>query len=385
MASPATAPRQAPPAQQVRKRPFTWAAHQHTEYGGIDVLVSQAAGSVITVGDIPATGYLRNLCILLTTGTVGVAGTALADYPFNIFQELTLNDVNGAPIFGPLDGYSCYLAQLTGGYAFRQDTKLQPNYSASTTAPAFMLRMPLEINENDGFGSISNMNSSQNYRVRIVLNPLASTFSVNPTTIPVLRLRVWIEAWTRPADNSQSGAPQEVAPPFHGVSQFWTKVTKPTVTGENYIAVPKVGNLIRALVFVFRDASGVRTDAQAGGAVGLLELRLDQRVLQQTPYDLLKTQFAEGAVLSAAPDAGVAPFLFNDDELGHIGNGTQQLYLPTLQSSRLELRVPAALVGSVDILTNDVARVAVDPNERYSFEGGTGFQANPDASQFATR
>lgn len=377
------APAAAKPAQTVRKRPFTWAAHQHTEYGGLDTTVTPSAVTQVLTADIPATGYLRNLCILITTQTAGTGGTGLADFPFNLLQELTLNDVNGAPIFGPLDGYSAYLAQLCGGYAFRQDTKLQPNYSATTTAPTFMLRMPLEINENDGFGAISNMNSSQNYRVRIVFNTLTGAYSVSPSPVPLLRIRVWIEAWTRPADASQSGAPQEVAPPFHGVSQFWTKVTKPTVAGENYIAVPKVGNLIRALVFVFRDGTGVRTDAQAGTALGLLELRLDQRVLQQTPFDLLKTQFAEGAVLTAAPDAGVAPFLFNDDELGHIGNGTQQLYLPTLQSSRLELRVPSALAGSIDILTNDVARVAVDPNERYSFEGGTGFQANPDASQFA--
>ena len=140
----ASATAQAKPAAQVRKRPFTWSAHQHTEYGGLDALVSQAAGSVIQTADIPATGYLRNLCILLTTSTAGTGGTGLADYPFNIFQELTLNDVNGAPIFGPLDGYSAYLAQLTGGYAFRQDTKLQPNYSASTTAPAFIPHQPVQ-------------------------------------------------------------------------------------------------------------------------------------------------------------------------------------------------------------------------------------------------
>lgn len=373
------------PAPTVRKRPFVWGAHQHTEYGGIDQQVSQAAGAVTITGDIPATGYLRNLCVILTTATAGTGGTGLADYPFNIFGEITLSDVNGAPIFGPLDGYSAYLAQLLGGYAFRTDTKSQPTYSASTTAPAFMLRIPLEINEHDGFGAISNMNSSQNYRVRLVLNPLANTFSVNPSPVPVLRVRLWIEAWTKPSDMSQAGIPQEVMPPFHGVSQFWTKTTKPTVAGENYITVPKVGNMIRVLGFVFRDASGVRTDAQAGGATGILELRLDQRVLMQSPYDLLKTQFAESAILAGAPDAGVVPFLFNDDVLGHIGNGSQAPYLPTLQSSRLELRVPSALVGSVDILTNDVARVAVNPDERYAFEGGTGFQANPGVANAGTR
>lgn len=372
--------KKAAPAARVVKRPFVWSAHQHTEYGGLDQLTSQAAGTVTLTGDIPATGFLRNLCIMLTTSTAGTGGTAGIDYPFNILQELTLSDVNGAPIFGPLDGYSAYLAQLIGGYAFRQDPKLQPNYSATVTAPAFMLRIPLEINENDAFGAISNMNSSQNYRVRVILNPLATTFSVNPSPVPVLRIRVWIESWTRPAPTSQSGAPQEEAPPFHGVSQFWSKVNKPTVAGENYIPLPKVGNMIRAIGFVFRDASGVRTDAQAGGATGLLELRMDQRVLIQSPFDLIKTQFAEAAILAGAPDVGFVPFLFNDDVLGHIGNGSQQLYLPTLQSTRLELRVPAGLVGSVDILTNDVARVAVDPNERYSFEGGTGFHAEGSAS-----
>lgn len=368
-------------APTVAKKHFTASSHQHDEYGGLDVNVTPGAASVtLTPVDIPASGYLRHVDVYVSTSTAGTGGTALADFPFNILQEITVSDVNGGFIFGPMDGYKAMLCNIIGGYAFRVDPVSQATYSASTTAPAFMLRIPLELQHNDGLGSVPNMNSSQQYRLRLVVNPLTSIYSVNPSPVPVLRVRVWIETWTRPDDVSLGGVPQQQEPPHVGTTQYHTFQTRSLVLGENYLQVSKVGNPIRWIAFIFRDTTGARSDVVASATLqGIIELRIDGRVIHQRALDYIKTLFGEGVVFDGVTKApvGVYPFVWHNDALGHWGDGTPELWLPTLQPTRLELRAPSvAIAGSVDILTNDVAKVAVGPMQRPSFEGGTGFDPN---------
>lgn len=366
-------------APAVVKKHFTASAHQHDEYGGLDVNVTPgAAAQTLTPVDIPASGYLRHADIYVTTSTAGTGGTASADYPFNILNEITLSDVNGGFIFGPMDGYKCMLVNLIGGYAFNADPASQPTYSATVTAPAFMLRVPLELQHNDGLGAVPNMNSSQQYRLRLVVNPATVIWGTQPSPIPVLRVRVWIETWTRPDDVSLGGVPQSQEPPHVGTTQYHTFQTRPLVIGENYLQVAKVGNPIRWIAFIFRDAGGARSDVVASATLqGLVELRIDGRVIHQRALDYMKTLFAEGVRLAGAPPVGVYVFAWHNDALGHWGDGTPELWLTTLQPTRLELRAPSvAVAGSVDILVNDVAKVAVGPMQRPSFEGGTGFDPN---------
>jgi len=70
--------------------------------------------------------------------------------------------------------------------------------------------------------------------------------------------------------------------------------------------------------------------------------------------------------------AGVFPYQFSHDVLGHAGDGTPELWLPTVQSSRLELQGTFA-AGDLEILTNDVAPVEIQPEERYQEFSETGF------------
>jgi hypothetical protein len=43
-----------------------------------------------------------------------------------------MQDVNGANIVGPIDGYALYVANLLGGYANRQNPQDSPLYSIAT-------------------------------------------------------------------------------------------------------------------------------------------------------------------------------------------------------------------------------------------------------------
>src|SRR2546423_579787 len=89
--------------------PFTAASHEHLEpMFDVSTAAASYASAAVQLGpfDVPAFGFLRHIWLFVqaTGGTIG-AGVLNADYPFNIIQSVTLADVNGAPIFGPLDGY----------------------------------------------------------------------------------------------------------------------------------------------------------------------------------------------------------------------------------------------------------------------------------------
>lgn len=351
--------------------PFTAAAHEHVE-PAFDVSITPGANAV-TLGpfDVPAYGYLRHIW-LLVEGTGGTGGTAAADAPWNVFQEVTLLDVNGAPIFGPYTGYNTFLANLFGGYVFRSDPRKMGEYVPTAPNLVFAMRIPIEILHNNGLGSLSNQNAAASYKVRLVINPSTVIFSVAPSPLPTFRIRGFLEAWSQPTDRDLAGRPQATAPPSHGTTQYWSYFNKAVSAGDNVILLPRVGNLIRTLIFVARDGSGVRQSVAT--MPDPLEIRWDARQLIYEPRILRRAAMAERFDYGIdTMTQGVIVYDMSHDVLGHGGDGTPELWLPTVQSTRLEFHSTGFSVGSVDVLTNDVAPAEVYPGARYDEGSATGF------------
>jgi hypothetical protein len=63
--------------------------------------------------------------------------------------------------------------------------------------------------------------------------------------------------------------------------------------------------------------------------------------------------------------------------LGHNGDGTPELFLPTVQATRLECVGTSVTAGTVDIIVNDVAPAEVNPEQRYAEGSETGFHPGP--------
>jgi hypothetical protein len=351
---------------------FTAAAHEHVE-PAFDITVTPGAATQFPAPiDVPAYGYVRHIGLQITCsgGTAG-PGVLSADGPWNLFSEITLLDVNGAPIFGPMDGYSAMIANLFGGYCFRQDPASQPDFSSAVVTFTFVLRIPVEIHHNSGLGALPNQNSASSYKVRLSINPSTVIWSTAPTTPPAVRIRGWLEAWSQPAPTDLAGRAQSIAPPMPGTTQYWTKVTKPLVINNNVIRVDKVGNMIRGLVFVIRDAGGARSSTVPPDP---LTINVDARQLTRMSQQLWRTRQAEAFLLAGTWPTGVFPYMLTTDVLGHGGDGTPELWLPTQQSTRLELVGDNyAAVGAIDILVNDVAPAEISPAERYVETSTTGF------------
>lgn len=350
--------------------PFTHAAHEHIE-PGFDVSRLQTA-NVQQLGpfDVPAFGYLRNIW-LLVEGSGGVlgAGVLSLEAPYNFLQDISLLDVNGAPIVGPVNGYDLYVINKWGGYQYYQDPDGQPNFS-NTVNPVFALRIPVEISAKTGLGALSNMNASANYKVNISLAATTTTFTTAPTTPPTVRVRGALEAWTLPQPTSRDGLPQATLPPLHGTAQYWSKFQKAIVTGENTIILPRVGNQIRNLIAIYFDDTAVplRTTAEYADP---MRVNWDARILINEPRPYRQQVMFE-RYAAVGLDTGVFVYDFAHDNGAHPGGDDDgHLWLRTVQATRLEfVGTFAASGGTLTILTNDVAPVAVQ--NRYDESSATG-------------
>lgn len=371
---PPTARRRPQPGQgapALRPIPFTAAAHEHMEPCFVDAAgVIGAAQNQRQPIEVPAYGFLRHILleVTLSGGSLG-AGVLSQDFPFNILQQVMLSDVNGAPIFGPLDGFALLQANIWGGYGYRQDPRLDAGYDGTINGK-FWLRIPVEISRHNGYGALANQNAAQSYKLQYTLNSNA-VFTTQPTTAPAVTVRSFIECWSQPNELDLAGRPQMREPVGHGTTQFWSGSSRATVAGQNNIGFPRVGNLIRDWVIIARNAAGARVDTVFPDP---FILQWDARNLhsQVTQATWIK-KMMESIQAPAARDVGVFVFPFNTLVLGHAGDEEPNLWLQTVQASRIELQGVTALAGSLQIITNDVAAVEVDPAERYVETSATGF------------
>lgn len=342
--------------------PFVAAAHEHTE-PVFDVTVTPGANpQALGPYDLPAFGFARHLLIVVETSTAGVlgAGVAREDYPFNLINSIGFNDVNGAPIFGPFDGYETFLTNVFGGYSYIPNPKSYPSYSNTLITPNFMVRVPLEINHEDGMGALANQNAAASYKIPLTVNSITGAYSTAPTTAPTIRIRGFLEAWTLPNETDREGRPQATFPPMHGTTQYWSKFTKAIAVSNNSVLLPRVGNLVRNLVVVCRNATPVRAD---NVWLDPVRLTLDQRDLYNEAQVVSGLHTYERT--GVARETGVFNYSFAHSQMGRNGDGPQTLLLPTTQSSRLEFTGSAVAAGTVTVLTNDIAPAEIVPAERY--------------------
>ena len=339
--------------------PFVRASFQHVEPANVDRSNQLTAASVLLgPDDVPAYGYLRHLWVLVTTtaGT-GTAAVYREDAPFSAISEITLSDVNGAPIVGPLSGFDLYVINKYGGYSGFSDPKSMPIYAVPTTGNfGFALRVPVELSSRDALGCLPNQNASATYKLRIVQGTTTEIYSTNPTTVPIMRVRVWAECWAAPGATAPNGAPQAVQPPAVGTTQMWSKMVLPAGAGSNTLQMRRVGSPIRNIIMIARNTSDtLRSDTNSPDP---LQWYLDSKLLYNEAQTYRKQMMRERLVgQTNGPDTGVFVYDYTSDFDGLYGGEMRDQWLPTIQSTRLELQGSFVAAMNVTFLTNDVAVV----------------------------
>lgn len=358
----------AQPAPAMPLLPFVASAHEHTEPAFSLTVTPGAAVQNINPLDIPASGYFRSLFIEVAASG-GVGGTGAADFPWNLIQSIGLQEVNGSTIMSPIDGYALYIANVVGGYAYTNDPAQAPFHVGSSPNPVFYLRVPVEIAAKDGLGALANQNAAAQYKLSLAINTLAAAFSVAPGTPPTLTIKGWLEAWTLPAPQDNRNRPQAQVPPLLGTGQYWSQTTRSVLVGSNTLGITRVGNYLRALVFIARDGTGARNSAVFPDP---FRFNWDGNMIHNASQRYMQQMFREKVNGPFTLPAGVFVLPFNHVTTGRMGNEDPSLWLPTTDSSRLELDGNSATAGSIQTLVNEVAPVEVNQAERYQFPNQTG-------------
>lgn len=354
--------------------PFIRASSEHREPAGIDVARAiTVADQDLGVFDIPAYGYLRSLFILVTaTGGAGASVAGNEDAPFNALKNIALTEPNGATISQFNSGFDCAMASKWGGYRCNDgaDMLASPIFSAIAAATGnftYAFRVPCELNLRDGLGSLPNQNAAATFKLRMTLAASTQIYSVVPaTTLPTVRVRVYLEAWDQPESQS-AGAMNQTQPPAMNTTQFWSTQIFNISAGNQTVRLTRVGNYIRNLVFILRRAGTSRANGHTDFP-DPMSLFLDTRPLDIVERNNFLHQMFErtgfgGAIGATIPanDAaqglnnGVFVYDFCHEFDGSLGRENRDLWLPTLGSTRLEIQGTFANAGVLTVLTNDVA------------------------------
>lgn len=362
--------------------PFVRASSLHREAAFYDTSAAQTANQVdLGVIEVPAYGYLRSIVILVaaTGGVAGLATVATAeDGPFTALQNITFSEPNGAVISQFDTGWELAMACKYGGYTApgpSNDPRNGPVFSAMSSAGnyTFLLRVPIELCQRDGLGSLPNQAANATFRIRATRGSTANVYATAPDTLPTaVRIRMFIETWDQP-EVSSGGQVNQVTPPAMNTTQFWSRQVYNVSTGAQTVRLTRVGNYIRMLIFVLRSgtAPSQRSNAQTLYPAQTT-LYLDSRPVDVITDTLWLQQMWERggyggayAVTTAAnanetpfgQDNGVRVYDWAHEFDGMYGRENRDLWLPTLGSTRLEIQGTFGTLtsGTLTVLTNDVA------------------------------
>jgi hypothetical protein len=353
--------------------PFTSGAHEHGEPAFTAAFTPGAGVQRQNPTDIPAFGYITAV-LMQVVGSGGAGGVAAADAPWNILTDITLQDVNGSVIAGPINGYEAMIANVLGGWSgVRNFPGDSPWFVGSTPNFQFYLRIPVEVSHKDGLGALSNQNSSANYKLTFGVNAAANIWTTAPTTVPLITIKANLEAWTLPAAQDSRGNPQAQVPPLLGTGQYLSvQGPRPTVVNAFTAPFTRLGNYIRFVGIITRDNTGARSDAVAPDPFifnwdGMQMQNFTQLMMQQRLYERVSGVWKRPAGVWALP------FNFGG-EYPAMGNESPNLWLPTSQSSRLSIDGSGnSVAGTVTFITCEVAPIEVNQADRYQEHSATGW------------
>lgn len=378
---PAPPQRPNPQAQgAVNAVPFTRAAREKSQIAFDTGTVNLSAASApIGPIELPPAGYLKYLELEFTlTGNNTSASVAFAaDAPWNAIGLISLTNSAGDSIIVPMTGYQLYLINkygLVGNEPPFCDPERSPQYSVTTGTGAtggsahWILRLPLETDPRDAFTAVPNLAANKSYAVQFLTNPTGSIYTTPPNgagTIATLRITGLAHFWSQPNPTNAVGTPQEVAPRGSGSVSLWRIQTAALTAGDKLLQLTNVGNVIKSIIFVLRNASAART---ASDWPGVSQIVLNNDVLFYLPLANWQHNMGEiygyntGAVEAAGGlDNGVYALPFFNDQRGKaMVDGPRDQYLPTLDSTLLQFRGTSFGAGAVtlEVITNEIKPVS---------------------------
>jgi hypothetical protein len=338
------------------------------EGGDYDQTFTNTAGGALQPWTLQGTGWLARLWFYVTYTTTG--GTAItADGPFILFNTIQLNDVNNEAIFGPFDGYTWYVTNKYGGYYNDDDPATNAVYSATATAGAFILQIPLEIVSRDPIGAVASVNNTATLTVLLTLN--AATTSFTGATAWSVRVRGLQDFYWEPRKQDKQGRMIAGAPPANGTTQYWTQGSVPIAAAGtiNQQLITGLGYPFRQYLFLLRDGSGSRGGGETNWPDPLIGLKFEANFLL-TQYNKAQwqgemarvtgypaaTMDVRGAGTVPGKENGLYVIFWNKDFFRKVNGGeTRRTYLVTSPGSNFIFNGAIGGSGNLYSVVNYVA------------------------------
>lgn len=384
---PAQKPRQG--EQQRPRRPFIVGTRtvDRTTYDQTKVMTTSS--QALPTYECDPNGFLSALYIeVVGTSTASAAVVFGQDGPFSVLEDITLNDTNNKPIFGPMSGHDLYLIQKYGGYKFNDDPRTDAdNFSTATSGSfGFILRLPVELVHRDGLGSLPNKSSSATYDLAMRLTAVAAgpAFNTPQNALPSVRVRVQQEGWMDPNPVDMRGNPTAQTPPGNNTTQYWTKTIYTLAFGAVNQRLQSIDSLIRNLIFVWRDSSAssgtsITTGPRSAGdlnhpdpftllyetsqPVNRLRSVWRRKIGEDFGYVTAMGTAAQEA--AGARDRGVYPLPFNQDFGLKPGAESRFSYLPASAATTISFSGTQGSNGTgpgiLSVLVNKVVPPGGDP------------------------
>lgn len=342
---------------------FIRAARKHREvFDDRSIALQTSATTQVGPVDVVPYGFMRHILLLVEcTGSSDTANDAagVENAPWNVFDSISLHDVNGRDLLAGLNGYDVFLINKYGGYVWDSNPVNSPAYSAISVEGnfSFLVRLPAEITEADGMGALPNMNATATYKLSYTLASANTIYSNVPDiSLGTVRVRAILEAYTQPRGTDAAGIPNEALPPHLGTTQYWSKTLYNISSGEQIFRHTRTGSLIRNVIYTFYDDSSPRvrstTEFPDPWSLEWDGVDLENRVPRLVWQNQVRERYGFAA------DTGVFPYDLTHDRNGHPGNEGRDLYWPTSQATRLDLRGNFGGDGVLHVLTNDIAPAA---------------------------
>ena len=267
-AAPATTPSNKAPMPLV---PFTRAARAKSmligQYGPYTLGAAQIPLPAVQVR--PA-GFLARLVLKVVGTTAGNAANVAFqnDAPFNVLQQIAFLSPQQDTILSSIDGFT--LAMVNKYFALGSgfvDPLATPFFKKTTGAGAtggsfaYKAVIPLEVDSRDAFGVLKNMAANTQFILNLQLNTLANLYSTAPTSAPTVTVTASMEYYSAPAPTNTEGYPQATEPYGAGsLSLLQTQTPLIVPSTQQSFQLVGVGNTIRAIMYILRDAAGVRSE-----------------------------------------------------------------------------------------------------------------------------
>lgn len=339
--------------------PFVYGTNLYVEKFATDTFQLTTSAQEFTHNINPG-GFLRGVRLQVRS-TGGTGGTAAVDNPWNVFNSITLENIDGAPIMYPMGGYAYY----TGAWAFRPwegDPARRYDYVQGVN-PAFSLFIKPEIRHTAGV--LANTDARALYRIRYTLNTAASVIT-SGSTAPTVTVTNYLETWAQPDAADLHGNQIEPLPPGLNLSTLRRHqiFTLNGAGADNQFQLTNVGNELRGAVIIVRDSNSARQDYLSDP----IRWRLDNRSLGVFAPDEVFNQmndfydnFANGT--SQRPTGVyVFPRFYQPGEM------KGQSWLATTNATYLIWETATAagatnVPGTVEIITDEAVPVGPVPME----------------------